>query len=434
MGKLQSKLANLFRGYSVDYSGATTLPEDVRQVYQRYRRGESLLDGPNIAEFEKNISDYYGGLGAITFGAGRMALYAILKSLRLKAGAEVILPGYTCVVTSNAIRFAGLQPRYVDISENDFNMAPEEVRKSLNKNTGAILAQHTFGIPCQLDILSDISQQTGIPLIEDGAHAIGARWNNELVGRFGRASFFSMQATKMISTERGGYAVTKDNELAEKIREIQIQSVFPPQEQERLYLHRWIHRGRYNGNVRLNAWVRLSDRLAQKFHIKPVYDFLNVGQKEYEDSLAGRQFQPYPIRLGNLMAYAGILQLSRVDEDVINRQQLVEYLESELPKLGAKIPVYDHKRARPSWNRYPVIVENRSRWQELMNQCGLSAGDWLSAPIHPQGSDFVTAGYQAGMCPTAEKAARQIINISVDRRVSLARLEKWMQRCRRKLK
>jgi perosamine synthetase len=429
--KIQQKLAKLvtlFRGYSVDYPGATTLPSDARDVFRRYRNGEPLLDGPYIAELERALSDYYGGLEAITFSAGRMALYAILKAMKLKPGDEVILPGYTCVVTCNAIRFAELKPVYVDVSLKDFNIEPDLVKKAITKKTKAILVQHTFGIPCDIEALMEISREYGVAVIEDGAHAIGARWDGELLGRFSNVAFFSMEATKMISTERGGFAITSDAELAEGIREIQAEAEFGAEAFERACLLRWCYRGGFYGRPRLNALCRLGQMLARKIHISAVNNILNFNQKDYDDSLMGRQIKPYPARLGNLMAYAGLLQLRRVDEDVAHRQQLADYLESELPKLGANVAEYDHVRAKPSWVKFPFLVKDRAKWETLMARCGFTVSHWLEDPIHPKGSDCTVAGYVRGMCPNGEHLSEHVLNVPVDRRVNKARLENTSDR------
>lgn len=416
----------------MDYAGATTLPREAGDVFRRYRSGESLLDGLHIAELEEALSDYYGGLEAITFGAGRMALYAILKAMKLKPGGEVILPGYTCVVTCNAIRFAKLKPVYVDVSLKDFNIEPDLVKRAITNKSGAILAQHTFGIPCDIESLMEISKEYGVPVIEDGAHAIGARWDGELLGRFCHSAFFSMEATKMISTERGGFAITADAELANRIREIQAQAEYAQEAVERACLLRWCYRGGFYGRTRLNALCRLGQMLARKIHIRAVNNILNFNQRDYEDSLAGRQMKPYPARLGNLMAYAGLLQLRRVDEDVAHRQKLADYLESELPKLGADVAEYDHVRAKPSWVKFPFLVKDRTEWETLMIRCGFTVGHWLEDPIHPKGSDCAVAGYVRGMCPNGEYLSEHVLNMPVDRRVSVARLAKWLRLCNKR--
>jgi dTDP-4-amino-4,6-dideoxygalactose transaminase len=173
--------------------------------------------------------------------------------------------------------------------------------------------------------------------------------------------------------------------------------------------------------------------LARKIHIPAVDNILNFSQENYEDALAGRLPKHYPAKLGNLMAYAGLLQLGRVDEDVAHRQRLANYLESELPKLGADVAEYDHLRAKPSWVKFPFLVKDRSKWEPLMTRCGFAVSHWLEDPIHPKSSDCAAAGYVRGMCPNGEYLSDRVLNVPVDRRVSVVRLAKWLRLCNKKI-
>ncbi|NMB92373.1 MAG: aminotransferase class I/II-fold pyridoxal phosphate-dependent enzyme [Parcubacteria group bacterium] len=93
------------------------------------------------------------------FFKGRVALYAILKSLEIKPGDEIILPGFTCVVVPNAILYCGVKPIYVDIDENTFNINPNLIEEKINSKTKAIIVQHTFGIPAQMDKIIEIAKK-----------------------------------------------------------------------------------------------------------------------------------------------------------------------------------------------------------------------------------------------------------------------------------
>jgi len=412
---------------TIGYVGATCRASDARDLYRRWRRGESLLDGPHIAEYEQALSDYYGGLHAITFGGGRMALYAILKAMRLREGDEVILPGYTCIVTPNAIHYAGLVPVYVDVSRGDFNMMPEAVEKAITCRTRVILAQHTFGIACDMDALGDISRRHGIPIVEDGAHAIGARRDGRLLGHYGYASFYSTEGSKMFSTERGGFALTSDGDLARCLRTIQRESPFRSEAGERACLLRWCYRAAFMRSMALSPRVEVVEAVLHKLRFRRFQEMLNYSQKDYADEIAGRRLVPYPARLPNLMAYAGLLQVRRLEEDLTHRRALAVFLEERLPSLGAKVAPYDHRRVAPSWVRFPFVVEDRAAWAATMRAAHLVPGVWLDDPIHPKGSDWRQAGYVRGSCPNGEYLGEHILNVPVDRRVTVGRLQRWLQ-------
>lgn len=415
-----------------DYIGGTVSARDARDLFSRWRRGDGLLTGPYTAQYERALSDYHDGLHVITFGSGSMACYAILKAMDLRPGDQVILPGYTCVVIPNAIRHAGLEPVYVDVSLDDFNLLPEEVERAITPRTRAILAQATFGIPCNMALLLEIGRRHGVAVIEDGAHAVGARWDGKLLGHHGLAAFFSTQATKMYTTERGGFVVTRDTDLAGRIRQIQQHAGYAPVAQERAALLRWCHRAAWAGEPLLNPRMRCAELLLQAVRFPGARQILDYEHDEYLEALAGRvDERAYPRRLPDLMAYAGLLQLRRLDQELKHRRTLAAYLEAELPRLGARVARYDHQRAAPSWVRFPLVVEDRAAWAACAETSGLAAGNWMADPIHPRGSNWQISGYQRGQCPNGEYLSGHMMNVPLHSRVSLRHLEQWARRCRR---
>ena len=124
------------------------------------------------------------------FFKGRVALYAILKSIGIGQGDEVILPGFTCVVVPNAITYLGAKPVYIDIASVTFNIDPSKIEEKITEKTRAIIAQHTFGIPAEMDIIMEMAKKYNLYVIEDSCHAIGSKYKGKEIGTFGDASFF----------------------------------------------------------------------------------------------------------------------------------------------------------------------------------------------------------------------------------------------------
>jgi perosamine synthetase len=155
---------------------------------------------------------------AFSFWKARIALYAILKALDLKEGDEVILPGYTCVVVPNAVRYAGANPIYADIAPGQYNLDPVRVEQCITSRTRAIIVQHTYGIPVDTGALQALADRHQIFLIEDCAHVLlGSGHRSQPLGSVGAAAFFSFQWSKPYTTGLGGMAVTRDRELAERL-------------------------------------------------------------------------------------------------------------------------------------------------------------------------------------------------------------------------
>jgi dTDP-4-amino-4,6-dideoxygalactose transaminase len=412
----------------IGYVGGTTWARDALDLWRRYRRGEPVLDGPHIAEYEAALRAYFGGHQAVTFSAGRMALYAILRGMFGSQGGEVVTPGYTCIVTPNAIRYAGMTPVYVDVSPRDFNMTVENVQAAITPRTQTIVLQHTFGVPCNVDAFMDLSRRTGIPIIEDCAHAFGARWRGRLLGRFGHAAFYSTEGSKMFSTERGGVALTADADLAVRLQAIQQESPFADEALERYAVKRWCYRAAFCGNPWIYPRAQAVESVLRWLGVSEVCNMVGYSDAMYQKEVAGERFSPYPSRLPNLMGYVGLIQLRRLDADVAHRQALAHRLEQALPELGARVAKYPHNLAAPSWVRFPFIPPDRERWRTCIARAGFVPGVWLDDPIHPKGSNWEAAGYRRGQCPVAEALARDILNVPVHRRVAPHALEHLLQR------
>ncbi len=125
------------------------------------------------------------------FFKGRVALYAILKAMEIQSGDEVILPGFTRVVVPNAIIYLNGRPVYVDIDKKTYNIDVTKIEEKIKYRTKAIVAQHTFGIPAEMDKISEIAKKYNLYVIEDACHAIGSKYKGKEVGPFSDAAFFS---------------------------------------------------------------------------------------------------------------------------------------------------------------------------------------------------------------------------------------------------
>ena len=155
----------------------------------------------------------------IPFFKGRVALHAILMAAGIGPGDQVLLPGYTCVVVPNAINYTGAKPVYLDIEARNFNLDCDRLEEGIGRQWSperakALIAQHTYGIPADMDRLMDFARKHNLLLIEDSCHAIGARWSDREVGSLGDAAFFSSQWSKPVTTGLGGWARINNLELA----------------------------------------------------------------------------------------------------------------------------------------------------------------------------------------------------------------------------
>ncbi|MHC4326207.1 MAG: DegT/DnrJ/EryC1/StrS family aminotransferase, partial [Planctomycetota bacterium] len=181
-----------------------------------------------IKEYQQKFARFFGAERAFAFWKGRVALYALLRALDVVEGDEVILPGYTCVMNVNPIKYAGARPVYVDIEPNTFNMNVNLLEEKITNKTKLIIAQHTYGYPCEMDAIMKIAKGNDIPIIEDCCLALGSKYNGRMVGTFGQAGYFSSQWNKTYTTGLGGMTITSDRQLAERIESLTAKEMLPP--------------------------------------------------------------------------------------------------------------------------------------------------------------------------------------------------------------
>jgi dTDP-4-amino-4,6-dideoxygalactose transaminase len=179
----------------------------------------------------------------VAVSSGTDALLAVLMALAVGPGAEVITPTYSFFATAGTVSRLGATPVFVDIDPVTFNVNPDDVQRALSPRTRAILPVHLFGLSADLDPLHDIARRAGVPLVEDAAQAIGARYNGRLVGGVGAAGCFSFFPSKNLGAfGDGGMVTTNDARLAREVRLLRNHG------QEPKYVHT-----RIGGNFRLDA-------------------------------------------------------------------------------------------------------------------------------------------------------------------------------------
>ncbi|MCM2325517.1 MAG: aminotransferase class I/II-fold pyridoxal phosphate-dependent enzyme [Candidatus Woesearchaeota archaeon] len=177
----------------------------------------SCFSKQGIVDFEAAFSRKTGIKYCAAAYTGRAALIAILSSLGLKKGDEIILPAFTFVGLAHIIADMGFKPVFADVSSETLNIDPEKIEELITQKTKVLLIVHNMGNPCEMDEIVRICRRNKLILIEDCAHSLGSRYKGKLVGTFGHASIFSFHYSKIINTFWGGMACTNSKKLASKI-------------------------------------------------------------------------------------------------------------------------------------------------------------------------------------------------------------------------
>jgi perosamine synthetase len=187
------------------------IPELEKVLYSGY-----VAQGEKVEEFERAFESYIGKGHSLSLNSGTAALHISLILAGVKPGDEVISTPLTAEPTNVAIKMAGAKIRYADIDYETGNISPASIESKINSKTKAIIVVDYAGIPVNVKKLQEISEKHKIPVIEDAAHALGARFNNKLSGCHFPYTVFSFQAIKHITTIDGGILQIQNREEYEK--------------------------------------------------------------------------------------------------------------------------------------------------------------------------------------------------------------------------
>ncbi|HZQ06523.1 MAG TPA: DegT/DnrJ/EryC1/StrS family aminotransferase, partial [Anaerolineae bacterium] len=178
---------------------------------KKLRRAEVTL------EYERAIADYFGVKHAIAVSSGTTALHIALAAFGIGPGDEVIVSPYTfvasdtCVLEQNAIPiFADIDPRYLTLD-------PADIARKITKRTKAIIPVHILGAPVDMDAVMELAREHNLWILEDAAQAIGATYKGKKAGTIGQVGVFSTISGKITSTGEGGFVITDDDALFEKM-------------------------------------------------------------------------------------------------------------------------------------------------------------------------------------------------------------------------
>jgi 3-amino-5-hydroxybenzoate synthase len=170
--------------------------------------------GGEVARFEQRFAAFLGvdHVRAVTNGTDAIEL--ALACLGIKAGDEVLVPATTFIATASAVLTYGAVPIPVDVERDTLCIDAGAAAEAIGPHTRAIIPVHMAGQPCDLDAVMSLARRHGLHVIEDAAHAHGARHRDRSAGSIGRASIFSFQAGKLITAGEGGALATSDPEIA----------------------------------------------------------------------------------------------------------------------------------------------------------------------------------------------------------------------------
>ncbi|HEY3443545.1 MAG TPA: DegT/DnrJ/EryC1/StrS family aminotransferase [Paludibaculum sp.] len=169
-----------------------------------------------LPSFEKEWKDYTKSPFAKAHMNGSSALTSMYFALDLPAGSEIMVPSYTFFATCLAMRFFNYVPIFVDIDPKTACFDLDDAKKKLTPRTKAVVAMHSWGLPCEMDKIAGWCKEKGLILLEDAAHSHGASMQGRSTGTWGVMGIFSFQASKVMPTVEGGMGMYQTREYFER--------------------------------------------------------------------------------------------------------------------------------------------------------------------------------------------------------------------------
>jgi dTDP-4-amino-4,6-dideoxygalactose transaminase len=404
--------------------------EDVRLALKLIKSKKEWKQGEKIRELEDEFKKYLGIKYSIFFNSGRSSFLAILKSLSLKADDEILIQAFTCNAVPNPIIWsrrnffseksggqAGLKPVYVDCDEKTFNIDIEDLKRKITPRSRAVVVQHTFGLPANLNEILEVCQKNNLILIEDCAHSLGAEYKGKKVGTFGKVSFFSFSRDKVISSVYGGMVATNDDNLAKKIKEFQEKLDFPsnswilqqllhPVLMDKIILSTYSIFGKYL--LILFQWLHILSKAVhwrEKRGMKPDY---------------------FPKRLPNALADLALNQFKRLDKFNEYRRGIAEFYYEKLKDSQFQLPPEFEDR-KQIFLRFTIKHPKAHQIIKEAWRKNILIGDWYNKVIAPHDTRLEKMEYKSGVCPKAEKLANETFNLPTHINISKQDAEKIIQ-------
>lgn len=417
-GKIYQKVRNLYQvskwgtapyffGFIPGHAHLTTSQVDHIRNILMSTQNEGIVN-----EYEHKMASLIGSGFGISFAAGRMAFYAMLRVLNIGPGDEVILPGFTCAVMPNAVWRTGATPVYSDIDPDTLGSDAKKIEDKITHKTKLIVAQHTFGIPCGIQEILKVGEKYKIFVLEDCALSLDSKFDGLNVGNFGHAAIFSTDHTKPVNTLIGGLFYTRDKPLFEEVKQFSENlPVLDKDHQKRIFdqflYERWYCNPKRYPRMVVDEYLR---NVKQKFRPqKPEFTFLIYDNGKNVNS----QSYPYPAKMPEFLAQLGLFELERWEEQKNMRKNLLlQYLEI-MKKMDfvAFIPkAYFDPSREIAPLRFAFADPNiELKIGKIWRYVDVNA-TWFREPVMycPNGPEGI--GYIPGSCSTAELIGKKILN------------------------
>lgn len=282
-----------------------------------------VAQGEVVEEFERKFEEYIGGGNTLSLNSGTAALHIALILAGVKEGDEVISTALTAEPTNVAIKMVGAKVRWADVDYNTGNISVSAIEDAISPKTKAIIVVDYAGIPVNVQGIKTLSKKYNIPVIEDAAHALGAKYKGKKTGNHFPFTVYSFQAIKHLTTIDGGALQILDKDLYEKGKIIR--------------------------------WFGLDKNLTRM-----------------DNDIT---FQGYKYHMNNVNATIGLIQLENIENLVQRYIDNGKYFDGHLKNVKGVELIEYYPDTEPSYWLYTLKVENRKGFIKMMGDNNIMASE-----------------------------------------------------------
>ncbi|WP_075795610.1 DegT/DnrJ/EryC1/StrS family aminotransferase [Massilia putida] len=339
-----------------------------------------VTTGPTTRQFEHDFTAYLGGgLQAIAVNSATAGLHLALESLGVGPGDDVIVPTLTFTATAEVVRYLGARPVFVDVEPDRMTLSVDAVEAALTPRTRAIVPVHYAGLACDMDALLALARRHGLRVVEDAAHAFPTRYRGRLIGTLDSdITVFSFYANKTMTTGEGGMVVTRDPDLAQRVRVMRLHGIS-------------------------------QDAFDRYVSHKPAW--------YYEVVAAGFKYN-----LTDIASAIGIQQLRKIDRFAVRRAHLAQRYHDGLAGLPLRLPALPDGDSTHAWHLYVIRLAPEARFgrDELIVELA-RRGIGTSVhfiPLHRQPFWRDTYDLSPARFPVAEACYRDMLTLPLYTKMS----------------
>jgi dTDP-4-amino-4,6-dideoxygalactose transaminase len=331
--------------------------DEIMAAIQRVLESQQFILGPEVNALEQELAATLNAQFAIGCASGSDALLLALMALEIGPGDEVITPPFTFVATAGSIARLGATPVFIDIDPDTFNLDPAKLAAAITSRTRAIMPVHLFGLSADMDPILKIADAGGIPVIEDAAQAVLARYRDQMIGTIGRMGCFSFFPSKNLGGYGdGGLITTNDAELAAKLK------------------------------------------LLRAHGSRTKYDYDIIGVNSRLDALQAAVLR---VKLRHLDSWTEQRRSHAADyNQLVKERGLTSHVHTP-----SSPPECHHV-----YNQYTIRVERRDELKQFLADRGIPSEIYYPSPLHLQPA-FTYLGHKPGDFPVSEKICNQVLSL-----------------------